>query len=757
MPLWNPLVGMGAPLVANYQSGLFYPPNWLYFLLAAFAGPAGLAWGQGWLVVAHLTWAALGMGLLARRLGLGVLAQTLSGLAFGLSGYLVARAGFLSINAAVAWLPWVILGLTRRQSGLGNVLYLSLCFGMLFLAGHAQTAWYILLLAAGWSASWVSRSLEPALRNLKDRPTRESLKLLPIEVARWAVQAWGPLAIAACLGAMLAAVQLLPTAEYLMESQRAAAVDYESAMTYSFWPWRILGLAAPGIYGSPASGDYWGYGNFWEDAIYIGLLPLALAVSLVWRRRTGMEEARIRQADGPGTPVIIIFLFLTVVISLVLALGDNLPVFPWLYRNVPSFDMFQSPARFSLWAVFSLALLAGIGAQFWRRPTGRGLYWTRLGTAAAAAVSFGAGITSLAAPMGLEQVNPTTIRAVGLAGLWGLGIGFLALSNPAGDPGSAGRGWWTWAVASLVAVDLIVAGWGLNPAVEVEVYQRELPVEEQVRSRVGDGRIYLPADDEEQLKFQRFLRFDTFSNGESWAGMRAALLPDVNMLAGIASVNNFDPLVPGRYARWMEALETAGEPARERMLDQMAVTVVERVDPASPGGIRFEPRTALPRVRWAGCGLGANSAEEALEWVMQGNVQIDREVVLETGPGSLSTPCVPGEESPAATLEVLNENPNRLSVVLQASEPGYLVLADVWFPGWQARIDGNPALVLRANYLFRAVSIPAGKHQIDWIYRPASFYLGALVSTLAWAGVAILFILIARAGQPVLSRQSSIL
>jgi uncharacterized membrane protein YfhO len=105
----------------------------------------------------------------------------------------------------------------------------------------------------------------------------------------------------------------------------------------------------------------------------------------------------------------------------------------------------------------------------------------------------------------------------------------------------------------------------------------------------------------------------------------------------------------------------------------------------------------------------------------------------------------------------LNENPNRLSVVLQASEPGYLVLADVWFPGWQARIDGNPALVLRANYLFRAVSIPAGKHQIDWIYRPASFYLGALVSTLAWAGVAILFILIARAGQPVLSRQSSIL
>ncbi|HEX9616379.1 MAG TPA: YfhO family protein, partial [Anaerolineales bacterium] len=247
---------------------------------------------------------------------------------------------------------------------------------------------------------------------------------------------------------------------------------------------------------------------------------------------------------------------------------------------------------------------------------------------------------------------------------------------------------------------------------------------------------------------------DTFSPGESWDGLRAALLPDANMLGGIASANNFDPLVPGRYARWMEALESAAEPVRQRMLDLMAVTVIERVDPAEPGGVRFEPRPALPRLRWAACGLAAGSPEEALDWVLEGEAQLDRQVILELSPGSGSLACAPGAEE-AATLQVLSENPNRLSVSMQASAPGYLVLADVWYPGWQARVDGEPTPVLRANFLFRAVSVPQGEHYVELVYRPAWFYLGALVSALAWAGAAAFLILRVRPGQPVFSWKSS--
>src|SRR5574341_645830 len=171
LPLWNPLNGMGAPLLANYQSALAYPPNWLYFMLDAIGGIGWTAWGQAILVAAHLAWAGLGMALLARRLGLNELAQTVCGLAFGMSEYIVARSGFLSINAATAWLPWVILCIQSLDLGnptgvagkdipdvsknqprwvriraqfsffareVRRVRWLVACLAMQFLAGHAQ-------------------------------------------------------------------------------------------------------------------------------------------------------------------------------------------------------------------------------------------------------------------------------------------------------------------------------------------------------------------------------------------------------------------------------------------------------------------------------------------------------------------------------------------------------------------------------------------------------------------------------------------
>jgi hypothetical protein len=216
LPLWNPGVGMGAPLAANYQSALFYPPNWLQFLLAEIGGIGGLAWGQALLVALHLSWAAVGAALLARQLGLNRLAQAVSGLAFGLSGYVVARSGFLSINAAVAWLPWVLLAVLRleSQSRRSNFFVLAAVLALQLLAGHAQTAWYTLLLAGLWAGflGWQAG------------------------LGRGTARAWARLAMAVALAVLLSAVQLFPTLEYLLVSQRSGEVGFDTAMTYSFWP-----------------------------------------------------------------------------------------------------------------------------------------------------------------------------------------------------------------------------------------------------------------------------------------------------------------------------------------------------------------------------------------------------------------------------------------------------------------------------------------------------------------------------------------
>ena len=261
LPLWNSLNGMGAPLAANYQSALFYPPTWLLLPFYVLGGAGGLAMGETWSVVIHLIWSGIGMVFLMRQLGCGRFSQAIAALAFSLSGYLVTRATFLSINATVAWLPWVILAAERltgdKKPGIKAFLVSSLVIGMLLLAGHAQTAFYTLLLAGCW---------------VLFRQSRFGWKST-VRVAF----TWG---LSVLLGCGLAAIQLIPTAEYLMQSQRAAEIGYDYAVNYSFLPWRFLTLLMANLFGTPADGTYMLKADaYWEDAIYIGLLPVCLAVA----------------------------------------------------------------------------------------------------------------------------------------------------------------------------------------------------------------------------------------------------------------------------------------------------------------------------------------------------------------------------------------------------------------------------------------------------------------------------------------------
>jgi hypothetical protein len=87
---------------------------------------------------------------------------------------------------------------------------------------------------------------------------------------------------------------------------------------------------------------------------------------------------------------------------------------------------------------------------------------------------------------------------------------------------------------------------------------------------------------------------------------------------------------------------------------------------------------------------------------------------------------------PARVREYL---PNRVDVEVETGAPGYLVLADVWFPGWTCTVDGRPAVVHRANYLFRAVAVPPGSHEVVFAFTPVSYTRGQKISTAAAAFV----------------------
>ncbi|MBK8021348.1 MAG: hypothetical protein IPK19_07905 [Chloroflexi bacterium] len=209
LPWWTSLNGAGAPLLANYQSALLYPLNWPGLILPA-------ARMMSLTAVAHLFIAGIGMWTLTGALGIPSLGRGVSTLAFGLSGYLVARAGTFPMVEAAAWLPWLLWMSVRliEQVTPRRIGWMAIFTALLLLAGHAQTAWYTLLLTG----------LFTLIVQILQAPRR-------------------PFGIAAALAGLLlglgiAVLQLMGTAELLGQSQRSDGVSFDFAMNLSYAPAR---------------------------------------------------------------------------------------------------------------------------------------------------------------------------------------------------------------------------------------------------------------------------------------------------------------------------------------------------------------------------------------------------------------------------------------------------------------------------------------------------------------------------------------
>ena len=269
LPLWNPYNGAGTPLIANYQSAFFYPLNWPGYLLP-------MAFAMSLTAVVHLFVTGWGMWAFTGRLGLPALGRGVSALAFGLTGYLVARLGTYPMIIAAAWMPWLLwaaLGVVNQRRS-RDVGILALVAALQLLAGHAQLTWYSLLLVGLFTLFWLATH--------RGNTWWRGLLLVVAGLA---------------LGACIAAVQLLPTAELLRTSQRSGGVDFDFAMNFSYGPVRTLNWLAPNVFGNPGNGSYLTEGAFFEDAVYIGFLPLlaALAGVVGWALRRGSAKTLSRR------------------------------------------------------------------------------------------------------------------------------------------------------------------------------------------------------------------------------------------------------------------------------------------------------------------------------------------------------------------------------------------------------------------------------------------------------------------------------
>jgi uncharacterized membrane protein YfhO len=89
----------------------------------------------------------------------------------------------------------------------------------------------------------------------------------------------------------------------------------------------------------------------------------------------------------------------------------------------------------------------------------------------------------------------------------------------------------------------------------------------------------------------------------------------------------------------------------------------------------------------------------------------------------------PGSESDS--VSVTSWQPEQIEVRTVSASPSLLVLSEVNYPGWRAFVDGKPAQVLTADYVLRAVPLPAGEHTVLLVYRPWTWPVGAAISLIS--------------------------
>ena len=684
LPLWDPYILSGLPVVDAMHGDLFYPASLFYLLMP-------LHRALGYKIVLHVWIAGLTMFFLLRTLGLRRSASFLGGLAYMTAPYLVslAYAGHDAKMFVTALFPLCVMlleRLIRKPDFLRGALFGG-SIGLLFLTSHPQMTYF-----SSWGLAIYFVVRLPAMR--RDRKILRTFTFLLVGLI---------------LGGAIGSIQILPAYYYTTNfSPRTGGVSFEYAASWSLHPEEIASLLYPSFGGYLDS--YWGRNPFKLNAESPGPLILILAIA-------GLVIA-IRRRELVGWLILFIFCPLY-------ALGAHTPVFKVIFNTVPAVKFLRAPSLIMF--MFSAATSV-LGAYFVnmtladRKIRHRSLLMWLL--AALIVLTF---LTTVARGMAFSIWNGIfgSIRgeteALRLARSMLLWDGFrlavfavpliviMLMSH---------RGWKRIVILGIAAVGLLSTSLPHSMkfvrCMDRRDFERRDPVINYLKEDRGIYRV-LP------LTGSRFYNTN--------------FLP----IFGIETSNGFYD----NRIRYYDLLVGEGFRNLTTMPNVLRVTNTRYVILSQPidhplltlrkqfGNIYlYENVACLPRCFIAHSAVIAETDSAALELLGSADFDVSNTVII-TGAQPILCDSIPSGEQ----VEIVTYEPDHIVIRAVAKQPGYLVYSGNYLPYWKATVDGDTVPVIRCNISMVGIYLDPGSHVIELRYRSKWYDVGRWIFAVGCIGI----------------------
>lgn len=705
---WNPNDNFGSDTTVG--GPLSYAP-WRLPIYMFIPLPVNIAWE----IVTHIIFAGIGAFLFCRVIGLNRYSSFLAAIFFILSSEIITliNAGHVGKINTISWTPWVFLALEKGLQD-KKPLYFLLTGGALalqFFEMHWQIAFYTCL-AVGFY--FMSRLLSIYRKN---RDIKEGGKLTIYAVLMVIVFFTG------------SSISFLPVSHWAKTTERAGGMAYQEGMSWSMPPEELVTYLIPGFFGlsrqesgfDPGYIDiyYWGRMMFAQATDYLGILPLVLA---------GMAMAYRRNRYT--------WLFASLMaITQIMALGKYTPVYRFMYEYLPAFSTFRVPKMILFLTSFSVAVLAGIGAEWLffdederKRERVKKAIYALIGLLAISALlalyayiaregiiqSYKADLSrvfrwKLPPDIAYKRfmniiwgaVSYMTVLAVAIAFLW------LCLRERISK---------TWLLIA-ATIFFIADVWSVNGRFIITVPPPKIEKNEVIRFLEKDKELF---------------RVATFAGEDSFYYSRFKI-PVVSSYLAVSEKG---------FAEYRDRLDLSGN-----LLDLMSVKYVTLrkadIGNSSLGSMILgkymvvfndDPNIAV---------LVSRSYLPRAYPVHQVAIEKDREMifnildhpqfnpkemaVLEEAPPSYQpSPQIPAL---ASNVQITRYSNDEIEIQADMAANGFLVLSEKYYPSWKAYVDGKATKIYKANYIMRAVYLTQGSHKVRFIFDPWPYKLGLWMSS----------------------------